>query len=89
MKFTEPLVPPALLGLALGALISLSPSSAAACSPPYMYPGDPCDAVRVWVPGAVFPLNLADTDVRVMLLSLIHISEPTRQEAISYAVFCL
>ena len=23
------------------------------------------------------------------LLSLIHISEPTRQEAISYAVFCL
>ena len=24
-----------------------------------------------------------------MCLSLIHISEPTRQEAISYAVFCL
>ncbi len=27
-------------------------------------------------------------DTRVVL-SLIHISEPTRQEAISYAVFCL
>ena len=27
--------------------------------------------------------------VTVRLLSLIHISEPTRQEAISYAVFCL
>ena len=25
----------------------------------------------------------------VLCLSLIHISEPTRQEAISYAVFCL
>ena len=25
----------------------------------------------------------------VVCLSLIHISEPTRQEAISYAVFCL
>ena len=25
----------------------------------------------------------------VYILSLIHISEPTRQEAISYAVFCL
>ena len=25
----------------------------------------------------------------VLFLSLIHISEPTRQEAISYAVFCL
>ena len=25
----------------------------------------------------------------IMYLSLIHISEPTRQEAISYAVFCL
>ena len=24
-----------------------------------------------------------------VILSLIHISEPTRQEAISYAVFCL
>ena len=27
--------------------------------------------------------------LREQLLSLIHISEPTRQEAISYAVFCL
>ena len=26
---------------------------------------------------------------QVCILSLIHISEPTRQEAISYAVFCL
>ena len=26
---------------------------------------------------------------REKVLSLIHISEPTRQEAISYAVFCL
>ncbi len=28
-------------------------------------------------------------DTPVVNLSLIHISEPTRQEAISYAVFCL
>ncbi len=28
-------------------------------------------------------------ETRVVILSLIHISEPTRQEAISYAVFCL
>ena len=28
-------------------------------------------------------------DVAALCLSLIHISEPTRQEAISYAVFCL
>ncbi len=28
-------------------------------------------------------------ETRVVQLSLIHISEPTRQEAISYAVFCL
>ena len=29
------------------------------------------------------------TGEAVLALSLIHISEPTRQEAISYAVFCL
>ena len=28
-------------------------------------------------------------EITPQLLSLIHISEPTRQEAISYAVFCL
>ena len=28
-------------------------------------------------------------EAKVIELSLIHISEPTRQEAISYAVFCL
>ena len=32
--------------------------------------------------------QLTDSDF-VFDLSLIHISEPTRQEAISYAVFCL
>ena len=35
------------------------------------------DQVRLWVDGVL------------VHLSLIHISEPTRQEAISYAVFCL
>ena len=35
------------------------------------------------VPGEAFLV------LRIVLLSLIHISEPTRQEAISYAVFCL
>ena len=37
--------------------------------------------------------NLTNTDFKInqadVGLSLIHISEPTRQEAISYAVFCL
>ena len=30
-----------------------------------------------------------ETGERVIILSLIHISEPTRQAEISYAVFCL
>ena len=30
-----------------------------------------------------------DEDSKVLSLSLIHISEPTRQAEISYAVFCL
>ena len=34
-------------------------------------------------------LAFCNRSVRHSLLSLIHISEPTRQEAISYAVFCL
>ncbi len=42
-------------------------------------------SVREWVPVKV-PVLAVDTRV---VLSLIHISEPTRQEAISYAVFCL
>ena len=33
--------------------------------------------------------KLADQSRAIVDLSLIHISEPTRQEAISYAVFCL
>ncbi len=42
-------------------------------------------SVREWVPVKV-PVLAVDT---LVVLSLIHISEPTRQEAISYAVFCL
>ena len=33
--------------------------------------------------------QFGDLAERILVLSLIHISEPTRQEAISYAVFCL
>jgi len=55
--------------LALGASSSLLPSSASACSPPIVYPSEPCDVVNVWIPGVRFPVNLADTDVRVMLQS--------------------
>ena len=39
--------------------------------------------------GDVVLLDLADGVAKGKALSLIHISEPTRQEAISYAVFCL
>ena len=34
-------------------------------------------------------LESLDLELALFELSLIHISEPTRQEAISYAVFCL
>ena len=34
-------------------------------------------------------LEAAATDTSISVLSLIHISEPTRQAEISYAVFCL
>ena len=33
--------------------------------------------------------NITTTQLALMTQSLIHISEPTRQEEISYAVFCL
>ncbi len=42
-------------------------------------------SVREWVPVKV-PVLAVDTPV---VLSLIHISEPTRLALISYAVFCL
>ncbi len=42
-------------------------------------------SVREWVPVKV-PVLAVDTPV---VLSLIHISEPTRRTPISYAVFCL
>src|SRR5665647_993193 len=35
------------------------------------------------------PLSNLDAKLRVQMLSLIHISEPTRRTPISYAVFCL
>ena len=36
-----------------------------------------------------FEKNFDSIRVKTLLLSLIHISEPTRQAEISYAVFCL
>ena len=54
------------------------------------------DAIRLGVSsggcaGYEYIIEFADTiaeDDHILDLSLIHISEPTRQEAISYAVFC-
>ena len=34
-------------------------------------------------------INLEELNTSLFILSLIHISEPTRQAEISYAVFCL
>src|SRR5665647_1378778 len=50
-----------------------------------MYPV-PGDALGRTVPYALIKGNSAKT---VVILSLIHISEPTRRTPISYAVFCL
>src|SRR5665213_2459483 len=62
----------------------------------------PCDHARVWPSAlswfglglcAVLPGDGSRANVRfapkAVALSLIHISEPTRQAEISYAVFCL
>ena len=38
---------------------------------------------------AIYCYNIDDVDQHILELSLIHISEPTRQAEISYAVFCL
>ena len=43
--------------------------------------------VRVWV--SEWVSEWVSVSVRVCVLSLIHISEPTRLGMISYAVFCL
>ena len=50
--------------------------------------GDPDNAVPAlkWLEQVIKTLEVRCSPLR---LSLIHISEPTRQEAISYAVFCL
>src|SRR5664279_1606381 len=48
---------------------------------------DPADVVRM--PGRQTPKTLAARFPRILDLSLIHISEPTRRTPISYAVFCL
>ena len=44
---------------------------------------------KPWLIIIFFFLGAAAGMLNVIRLSLIHISEPTRQEAISYAVFCL
>ena len=49
-----------------------------------------CHVEKVREPGSYTCVDIASRPVAVVRdLSLIHISEPTRQEAISYAVFCL
>ena len=45
--------------------------------------------ITLAAPNADLPTILALHHFMIVALSLIHISEPTRQEAISYAVFCL